>query len=533
MRLNDGPMLTEDDVTLTESRFVTRGEATAKWPRGIRLYYSMPKYRAVVYPKIFDGRDENTRVLKVNDDITLNLEPGSILHENFFVRTYRNGIPEHQYFDVRDLQKNLYHDERQYAAVVLSEEGGMVQVEGVVGPNLKIRPLETGERSEHGLQAHLIENIEDNDSVVVYGKHIEDKIAISERAANHRTGFDSSKYHASDIFPEVFLVCDSRFQLQFNGRMNLTVYLMITMQVVRIRYSALSNPRVHIVLRGIELSHWKQEHEYYVYYGKGIDAYKSLQGLVKFISKKNETYGAFDMVYFVTGFDMIAVYSDGTTREELQGYAFVASACTTNRQQLGEDQAYSYQGIRVMTHEIAHTLGCSHDGTTAPGVVKAFIPDSTQCPWGDGYIMSYLQEDIRSMQFSHCCKYDIQRMSWSFEAACLHINISVTFPITRYELPGEFVDLNQQCRIMYPQLSRTHFIDRGSSRRSCRGYCLVPGEDYGPASDGQWDLLFLDGTTCSETPKAICINGVCRRDLRVKRPQNPYNERTMNVNKKP
>ncbi|XP_037525115.1 metalloproteinase [Rhipicephalus sanguineus] len=481
----------------------------------------LPKYRAIVYPQVFDGRDENTKVLKVNEDITLNLEPSSILHENFFVRTYRNGIPEHQYFNVRDLQKNLYHDKRKYVAVVLSENGGMVKVEGVVGPNLKIRPLETTERSQHSLQAHLVENIEDTDSVGVYGKHIADEIAISERAANDQTGFDSRKYSVQDIFPEVLLICDSRLQLQFNRQMNITVYMMVTMQVVNIRYSALSHPRVHIVLRGIELSHWRQEHDYYVYSGNGIDAYESLQGLVKFINKKNETYGAFDMVYFVTGFDMVAVYKDGTRMEALQGYAFVASACTTHRQQLGEDQAYTYQGIRIMTHEMAHTLGCSHDGTTAPGIVNAFTPDSLQCPWGDGYIMSYLEEDIRSMQFSHCCKYDIQRMSWSYQAGCLHINNSVTFPLTRYQLPGEYLSLDVQCRIRYPYLSRTYFIQRGS-RRSCRGYCFIPGQDYGPAADGLRDLLFLDGTNCSYRHKGICINGVCRPASRRTHRQKPY-----------
>ncbi|XP_075727859.1 venom metalloproteinase BumaMPs1-like [Rhipicephalus microplus] len=480
----------------------------------------LPKYRAIAYPQVFDGRDENTKVLKVNNDITLNLEPSSILHENFFVRTYQNGIPEHQYFNVRDLQKNLYHDKRQYAAVVLSEEEGMVKVEGVVGPNLKIRPLESTERSEHGPQAHLVENIEDDDSVEVYGKHIADKIQISERG---RTDFDSSKFNVADIYPEVFLLCDSRLQLQFRREMNLTIYMMITMQVVNIRYSELHSPRVHIVLRGIELTYWEQEHKYYVYSGGNtIDGYKSLQKLVTFVSDNNDKYESYDLIYFVTSFDMVAIYADGTRMEALQGYAFVASACTKNRQQLGEDEAYSYQGIRIMTHEIAHTLGCSHDGTKAPGVVRSYIPDSERCPWGDGYIMSYMQEDERSMQFSSCCKYDIQQLSWSFEAGCLHTNDSKKNPfrwLGRFQLPGEYLSLNTQCRMTYPFLSRTYYIE-SIYKRHCRGYCFVPGRDY-DASNGQWHLLFFDGTTCLDDPKRICVNGRCRRDRRERPPKRP------------
>ncbi|KAL3248809.1 hypothetical protein MRX96_056349 [Rhipicephalus microplus] len=167
--------------------------------------------------------------------------------------------------------------------------------EGVVGPNLKIRPLETGERSEDGLQAHLVDNIEDYDSVKVYGKHIADEIAISERAADQRTGFDPSKYHVQDMFAEVLLICDSRLQTQFTGKISLTVYMMITMQV------------------------YTQEHEYYVYYGQGIDGYQSLQKLVLYVGNHSEKYEGIDLVYFATGFDMAAVYADGTAMKELQG----------------------------------------------------------------------------------------------------------------------------------------------------------------------------------------------------------------------
>uniref|UniRef100_A0A224YPX2 Reprolysin n=1 Tax=Rhipicephalus zambeziensis TaxID=60191 RepID=A0A224YPX2_9ACAR len=414
---------------------------------------------------------------------------------------------------------------KQFAAVMLYEEDGALNVEGVVGPNLKIRPIESSERSEDGRQAHLVENIEDNDSLEVHGKLIAHKTDIAERSASQRTDFDSTKYNVQEIFPELLLICDSRLQVQFTRRMNLTAYMIITMEVVNMRYSALSNPRVRILLRGMELSKWPQEHEYYVYSGGNtIDAYKSLQNLVKFVSKYSDKYKSFDMVYFATGFDMVSIYDDGTRMQALQGYAFVASACTGHRQQLGEDQAYTFQGIRIMTHEVAHTLGCSHDGTTAPGVVKAFTPNSVHCPWGHGYIMSYLQDDIRSMQFSSCCKYDIQRLSWSFEAGCLHTNNSETYPldwITRYQLPGEFLSLNRQCHLRYPFLSRTYFIEQWS-KWNCRGQCFVPGVDYHHPADGQWDLLFLDGTTCSHRPKRICINGLCRPDPRTEIPQRPY-----------
>ncbi|XP_049511433.1 uncharacterized protein LOC119464056 [Dermacentor silvarum] len=109
---------------------------------------------------------------------------------------------------------------------------------------------------------------------------------------------------------------------------------------------------------------------------------------------------------------MVAV--QGSVREStLAGFAFVGSACTPTREQLGEDTAHTYRGIRIMTHEMAHTLGCSHDGTAVDGHLKGYKADSMNCPWQDGYLMSYIEEDSRSMRFSSCCDYDMSRYSWS------------------------------------------------------------------------------------------------------------------------
>ncbi|XP_075742322.1 venom metalloproteinase antarease-like TtrivMP_A, partial [Rhipicephalus microplus] len=114
-------------------------------------------------------------------------------------------------YDIRDLQKNFYHDKKQFAALMLYEEDGTLRVEGVVGPNLKIRPIESTERSEHGQQAHLVDTIEDNDSVEVYGELARNKVDVSERASSG-TGFDPSRYAVPIIYPELYMLCDSVFQ---------------------------------------------------------------------------------------------------------------------------------------------------------------------------------------------------------------------------------------------------------------------------------------------------------------------------------
>lgn len=467
----------------------------------------LPKYRAVVYPEVYDARDsEGTRVLRINEKITLNLKPASVLHPQFFLRTYHQGVPRHTYFNVDALEANLYDDEKQFAAVILNEEHDVLHVNGVVGPNLKIRPAEGMERSEEGRHAHILETIHDTDSSHVYGKLPEETAAlIAERGSK----MDPDAYSVQTIYAEIFVVVDSRFRQGFPSYENMLFYLMVEFRVVNLRYRTVSNPNIQLVYRGIEESDYRQEHQYYKYIDYGIDALKSLYGIVEYVAANDAKYKMYDMVYFITGQDMIAV--EGSKKESaLQGFAFVASACTRNRQQLGEDKAHSYIGIRIMAHEVGHTMGCSHDGTATDGVIEKFKSDSSTCPWQDGFIMSYIEEDSRSFQFSSCCNYMMSLVSWSVVAACLRSNQTdtrLTGVTEEILLPGEILDRNKQCELTYPTLRKTYFMSKYRIQ-DCKAQCFVPGWQF-RASDSQWPMLLIDGSVCNDEYGWICINGRC------------------------
>lgn len=467
----------------------------------------LPKFQAIVYPELFDARDdEDTRVVRINDDITLNLKPSAVLHPEFFLRTYRQGVPQHTYFNIEALEQNLYDDEKHFAAVILTEEDGTLQLKGVVGPNLKIMPAMGMERSEDGRHPHILETIHDTDSDHVYGKLPEEGLnKISARSLK----LDATAYSIDTVYPEVFIVCDSEFYREFKDEQDMLFYLMVELKVVNLRYRTVSNPKIVPVYRGVEITDYRREHKYYHYIGAGIDALKSLYSIVDFVKENNESYGLYDLVYFSTGRDMIAV--EGSKQESvLQGFAFVASACTERRQQLGEDKAHSYIGIRIMAHEMGHTLGCSHDGTRVDGIIRDFKSDSSTCPWQDGYIMSYIEEDSRSFQFSSCCNYMMSLVSWSAEAACLRNNETATI-ITRIKkkiyLPGQMLDRNKQCRMTYPTLKDTYYMEKYGARQ-CIAQCYVNGKQFNAASS-HWPMLLIDGSVCDDKRNMVCINGKC------------------------
>ncbi|XP_037582008.1 uncharacterized protein LOC119465283 [Dermacentor silvarum] len=229
----------------------------------------LPKFQAIVYPELFDARDdEDTRVVRINDDITLNLKPSAVLHPEFFLRTYRQGVPQHTYFNIEALEQNLYDDEKHFAAVILTEEDGTLQLKGVVGPNLKIMPAMGMERSEDGRHPHILETIHDTDSDHVYGKLPEEGLnKISARSLK----FDATAYSIDTVYPEVFIVCDSEFYREFKDEQDMLFYLMVELKVVNLRYRTVSNPKIVPVYRGVEITDYRREHKYYHYIGAGID----------------------------------------------------------------------------------------------------------------------------------------------------------------------------------------------------------------------------------------------------------------------
>ncbi|KAG0420812.1 hypothetical protein HPB47_003280, partial [Ixodes persulcatus] len=63
--------------------------------------------------------------------------------------------------DGREVEKDIYHDQSQMAAVSVTEKDGTVEVRGSLGHTLRIAPLPLMGRSEDGHMAHKVFEIEE------------------------------------------------------------------------------------------------------------------------------------------------------------------------------------------------------------------------------------------------------------------------------------------------------------------------------------------------------------------------------------
>ncbi|XP_049511768.1 venom metalloproteinase antarease-like TtrivMP_A isoform X2 [Dermacentor silvarum] len=344
----------------------------------------------IVFPKLLDSRSINgAKVLQINQDLTLNLEKSSVLSKNFLLRTYEDNIMKHTYRDGEVLEEGLYHDARTFSSVMLSEDNGL-QVEGVLGPKLRIKPLMGEIKVAEGSVAHVLYEVTEDkiNNGVNDGVRWERSLNVSER--------DDTRDDTNDVvLVELLVAVDSTFRSQFRSVTTLLRYLTITMNSANLRYTTVKNPSVKIKFHALEiLTEYMETFLYRV--DHYVASYRSLESFRDYVEQHPSKYSAYDAVYLFTGLDM-AKYNGYGWDMQLQGIAYVGGTCTNRKVGIGEDKVGTFFGVRIFAHELGHLLGCPHDGE-AYGIYS-----SVNCPWHDGYIMSYKVEDSRSMQFSSCC----------------------------------------------------------------------------------------------------------------------------------
>ncbi|XP_077494924.1 venom metalloproteinase antarease-like TtrivMP_A [Amblyomma americanum] len=447
-------------------------------------------------------------VLRLHEDLTLNLRKASVAAPELRVLTEENGRLITNFYNGDDIERDLYEDEEKIATVTVTKSRNGVLVKGLVGPKHRIQPVPVSAKSEVVLIPHEIHEIEQQeflDKAVRYRQTVQG--APSER--DSLTGAEIP----NTVHVEVFVVLDRAHHRHFQDTMHALWYLCVTINAANLRFRATSNPRVKLLLTGIERS----EKEPYIVYSRKEYLFDDAT-LLKFRDyalERKDQYGYPDLVYLMTGLD-VSTYQDGRFTAGGLGIGYVAGVCSSNFVALGEDKAWEFSGMHTLTHEIAHILGAVHDGE-GPDVNVPGHPGAANCPWRRGNIMSYVNKGAAHQQFSKCTLQQIGHVMRRAGEVCWQVVSKGR--ILRGVYPGMAVTFREFCSSFANSRKNSTFdyvtVEQDTCKVRCYFYRYEKESILSEAANQRISFSFkkeaLDYMPCGE--HEVCIQSVC-----VKRP---------------
>ncbi|XP_049274685.1 venom metalloproteinase antarease TserMP_A isoform X2 [Rhipicephalus sanguineus] len=386
----------------------------------VMYFIAGAKTARVVYPRLLEERSsDGGMMLKVHDDLTLNLRKGSVAARELRVLTEENGRLVTRFYNGEDIERNLYEDEEKIASVMVTKTASGVHMEGLVSPTHRIKPMPVSEKSDDGVVPHEIHEIEHKqmlDKTLTYRSNAS-KGAASERALSSRVSVPAQ------VTVEVFVVLDTWHHRHFTSTKHALWYLCVMVNSANIRYRDASNPEVRLLLTGVE----KAVEEDYVVSAKNDNGYLFDDGTIpkfrKYAVSKKTAYGHPDIVFLMTGRDVFTVY-EGKVTDAGSGIGYVCGVCTDFYVGLGEDKPGLFSGTHTFTHEAAHLLGAKHDGD-GPNEAMPGHPGAKSCSWDWGHIMSYINKGPSHHRFSTCTLAQIRFVLRSASKDCARINVRI------------------------------------------------------------------------------------------------------------
>ncbi|XP_077529816.1 venom metalloproteinase BumaMPs1-like [Haemaphysalis longicornis] len=458
----------------------------------------------LVYPRLLEERSpEGRMVMRVHDDLTLNLRKASVAAPKLRVLTEEDGVTVTRFYDGADIEKYLYEDEEKIATVhVTSSEHGL-EMRGVVGPRHRIAPMLTSERSEGGVVPHIIHEIEEEE---MFDKSVNLESKDHKRMITERQNLGS--YAGPPVVSvEVFIVTDERHHRYFVRTELALSYLCVLVNSANLRFSATTLPRLRLVLTGMEKIEGRKfdpvSNEEYLFDEGAIKGFKL------YAVGKRQAFGRPDVVYLLSGRDVITIVEGKYSTRGL-GIGYVGGVCTDAYVALGEDKPGLYTGMQTFTHELAHTLGATHDGSDPASNIPGH-PSAKSCDWDVGNIMSYKNVGRSHHYFSQCSLLQIQfvlrlrgQTCWAF-AGTEHTLEGV--------YPGMKVSFQAFCTNVFPDQKNVtvDFVNKTNCKVRCK-YEKYHSYDYYGRTRLYTRVFYMDTDAldymqCDEN--MVCIRGDC------------------------
>ncbi|OXA48948.1 Snake venom metalloproteinase acutolysin-C [Folsomia candida] len=366
------------------------------------------------------------------DSVQLNLKKSAtpVFHPDFKIFSvgkdsefHTDLTPSRQILD--EIENSIYEDVRQGAVVRLVNDGAGVH--GFVG-NMRIY---------HDDGNHDISQI--HDSLDQRGKSDFLEIPEEYRQPKNLSVQSSGIGIQAVANVELFLVIDYATYLLFGaGTRRIIEYEALFIKGVGNIFATNNDPIVTFQVVGIRFMTAPAQQPF-------IENNK-LSGVISNLENVLRQFNGYlaSNTAILPNYDVAALMTAETVmRGQPIGYAFTEGSCNVNvRGAVSQDQSASFIGVRLLAHELGHTLGSTHDGTGE---------DENGCTQDDHFIM---HPEIgptggeNRFLFSQCSRNLM--ITFIDSATCLRTTNFVGTPWTvPSNTPGDLVDLNAVCRALF------------------------------------------------------------------------------------
>uniref|UniRef100_A0A224YNH4 Reprolysin n=1 Tax=Rhipicephalus zambeziensis TaxID=60191 RepID=A0A224YNH4_9ACAR len=373
---------------------------------------------------------------------------------------------------------------------MVQRKHGNVEVEGIVNDNLRIKPLPEGERSMQGQMLHKIFEVDP-----INANYIEAEPEIlrlrernnNENSNSSRNSPESPQSRSANVEKfavELHIISDKAHQKYYKKNQELISYLAILANAANLRYLDMDNPKISFLLVGVTRA---KDHDFARNNHGEIEAGEMLGGLQAY-KNQGKIPGKHDVVYLMTGLDMIK-FNNGRKDNGIAGRAYIAATCASHGIGEGEDTAHTYNGVNTMAHELAHSLGSPHDETP-------------ECPWAEGYLMSYIDGGLRKYRLSRCSEKTIREYVRKQSDECIRVLNERNYMENQKKFPGQTVREQYFCKQLLKKKAKGQKIIVQKSGGCDIGCCY---RNFAYMTCFKYHRL--DGMSCGRNMS--CKRGVC------------------------
>uniref|UniRef100_A0A224YN70 Reprolysin n=1 Tax=Rhipicephalus zambeziensis TaxID=60191 RepID=A0A224YN70_9ACAR len=445
-----------------------------------------------VYPMIVEERSTDVSlVLRVHSGLTLSLTKASVTGGVLRLRKYNNGTAVDELVPGSQIEETLFEDKQKMATVSLIMAPDDLRVTGMLSLTERIDPLLYETRHASGRRPHVIRKIR---------RPSGSKSIKLERRKDYPPIKCDSRKLPSNITVELYVVSDYRHNKRFPDK-DLWIYICIFVNSLNAIFMSMTCPDVRLALVGIEKSDENQEMNYVF----GLDFMNDMTTLHLFKDYVNKKAEQSDITVLLTGRDLYESMSGRGINKNISGIAYEGGICTPNFVAIAEDIPGSYSGVIDTAHELAHSMGASHDGSPPNEHINGH-PGSLKCGGSSGHLMTYVDGGPLRYQLSECNKEEIRHVLRLRGEDCWKVKANETYSVKNI-YPGILLSPRKYCEMLYKSTLMYGSTNSVLSAH-CKMKCCYAREGRGMHSCAIHRML--DFMKCSYGRK--CFQGVCRRE---------------------